>query len=151
MADITADVVVIRDGPEHFKIMLVGDGSSGDTSDTATLVDASTLVGANGDERFKITSVRWSVGAGSNRHIVLSWDADTDVPALTLGFTGEFDRLDLGNLAHDDAGCTGDLLLSANSSAGVPSTCPFTIIITGKKVTGYTGLTRLKGVGRPHK
>jgi len=146
MADITADVVVIRDGPEHFKIMLVGDGSSGDGSDTAILVDASTLVGANGDERFKITSVRWSVGAGSNRHIVLSWDATATVPALTLGFTGEFDRLDLGNLAHDNAGCTGDLLLSANSTA----TAPFTIIITGKKVTGYTGITRLKGIGRPH-
>ena len=146
MADLTADVIVQGDSAEHFVIMLTGTGSGDVAGDTATLVDASTLVGANGDERFKITDVRWSASTTSSAFpITLSWNADTDIPCLSLSGNGDWRNLSISNSAHDTAGCTGDLLLSVNGNN------EFTIILHGKKVSGYTGITRLKGVGKPHK
>ena len=144
MADLTADVVVQADGSENFVVMLTGVGS-GDVTDTATLVDASTLVGAAGDERFKITGARWSASITAAAFpITLSWEATANIPALSLSGNGEWNNLGISNSAHDTPGCTGDLVLSVNGNN------EFTIILYGKKVTGYDGIMRLKGVGRPH-
>jgi len=105
------------------------------TNSGATIVDASTLAGADTDPRLSIVGIQWSTGSQTD----ILWDDDgSDTVCLSLNGSGSYN---VGNQTFpsipnpENTGVTGDILLT-NSSASVG-----TIILKCRKVSGYDNIS----------
>ena len=106
------------------------------TNAAASILDASTLVGAadDGSERLAIVSIQWTVGSQTD----ILFDATTDDVAVSLNGSGSYNTSaqsmpSIPNPAS--TGVTGDIKLT-NSSASVG-----TIWLKLRKAAGYDDLS----------
>ena len=87
----------------------------GGNTSSITLVDVSALAPNKAGEACTQVSLNkiWYQGAGAaNASATLTWDADTDVPFLSLNYDNNFDFSEFGGLNNTQAaGYTGDVKL----------------------------------------
>lgn len=104
-------VQTILDGPRNVVIHVAAVGAeAGIAIDVSSLVPSCT--------RLTIKKVWWSVPDGEV--INLYWDADTDVPVLTLHGQEDFDYSEFAGLPGSNAaGANGDLLYIVGASAAM--------------------------------
>lgn len=142
MAD-TVTSQILKDFSKGYAIKLtnISDGT-GETN--VVKVDASALVAANGDgtERLSITKLFWSVSAGTSPPIIspritLTWGGGTPATIVILSGTGYWDFVTSGQspLINNAVTPNGDILLT---TSGFTANAAYTLIIEGRKLTGYT-------------
>ena len=106
------------------------------TNAAASILDASSLVGAadDGTERLAIVSAQWTVGSQTD----ILFDATTDDVAVSLNGSGSYNgsSQSMPSIPNPaSTGVTGDIRLT-NSSASVG-----TIWLKFRKTAGYDNLT----------
>tara|TARA_Y100000034_G_C6742169_1_gene329408 strand:- start:29 stop:493 length:465 start_codon:yes stop_codon:yes gene_type:complete len=135
MADLTTNVQTLFDSAKAARVVLSDDGTSGDPSDNATLLNADGLSGApaggfTGAERVLIQSIKWNIDNGEN--ITLQWDSTSGVDIAVLTGTGNWENLNWKNQGNVvDSGATGDITLLTSAPVA------FTIMLNVKKYQGY--------------
>ena len=112
-------------GKASYLINLASGGS--ETLDISALDDSS---GATA--RVNIVDVKWTSAAG----VTIAWDATTDETAMQLSGNGVWKE---AQLPYSTAtGATGDIIVTAGSGVA-------TVVITVRKVAGFTGRTDYSG------
>lgn len=137
-----ADIVTTQKLKDHstaysFKFTNESDG----TGETNVLkVDVSDLIAvsnsAHTTQRVSINKLSWSI-AGANTKVKLMWSGDTPNTIVYLSGTGNFDLVSnlTSPLTVSTANSNGDIFLS---TLGAVAGSGYTVIIEGKKLTGYT-------------
>ena len=136
MAD-AVSTQVLKDHASAWAVKLtnISDGT-GETN--VVKVSANTLVASNGDgstQRLSITKLFWNVSA--NR-VNLLWRGTTNTLITTLTGTGSWNLVGEGSMPltnNAGAGANGDILLT---TSGFVNGSAYTIIMEGKKLSGYT-------------
>ena len=103
------------------------------TNSAASIVDASSLQGADTDPRLAIVACQWTTGSQTN----ILFDASSNDVALSLNGNGTYNvgSQQMPSIPNPgSSGVTGDILLT-NSSASVG-----TIWLKLRKVSGYANL-----------
>jgi len=126
----TISTQVILDSTRNtiIKITIAGDGS-GDESNTI-IFNASDYIGGNTSN--KIWRIEYSL---NNFDADLLWDADTNVPIITLSKNYEQDVCYefVGGLVNNaGTGKTGDILMSTDGMVGTPTTGHIVLYIKKK-------------------
>jgi hypothetical protein len=138
MAD-AVSTQVLKDHASAWAVKLTNI-SDGTGESNVVKISANTLVASNGDsstQRLSITKLFWNVSAANTR-VNLLWRGTTNTLITTLSGTGYWNLVGEGSMPltnNAGAGANGDILLS---TAGFTSGCAYTIIMEGKKSTGYT-------------
>jgi hypothetical protein len=136
MAD-AVSTQVLKDHASAWAVKLtnISDGT-GETN--VVKVSANSLIASNGDgstQRLSITKLFWNVSA--NR-VNLLWRGSTNTLITTLTGTGSWNLVGDGSMPltnNAGAGANGDILLT---TAGFVNGSAYTIIMEGKKLSGYT-------------
>ena len=103
------------------------------TNSNASIVDASSLQGADTDPRLAIVACQWTTGSQTN----ILFDASSNDVALSLNGNGAYNTgaQSMPSIPNpESSGVTGDILLT-NGSASVG-----TIWLKLRKVSGYNNL-----------
>jgi hypothetical protein len=136
MAD-AVSTQVLKDHASAWAVKLtnISDGT-GETN--VVKVSANTLVASNGDgstQRLSITKLFWNV---SSNRVNLLWRGTTNTLITTLTGTGYWNLVGEGSMPltnNAGAGANGDILVT---TSGFVSGSAYTIIMEGKKLSGYT-------------
>ena len=136
MAD-AVSTQVLKDHASAWAVKLtnISDGT-GETN--VVKISANSLIASNGDgstQRLSITKLFWNVSA--NR-VNLLWRGTTNTLITTLTGTGAWNLVGDGSMPltnNAGAGANGDILLT---TAGFVNGSAYTIIMEGKKLSGYT-------------
>jgi choline dehydrogenase-like flavoprotein len=136
MAD-AVSTQVLKDHASAWAVKLtnISDGT-GETN--VVKVSANSLIASNGDgstQRLSITKLFWNVSA--NR-VNLLWRGTTNTLITTLTGTGSWNLVGEGSMPltnNAGAGANGDILLT---TSGFVNGSAYTIIMEGKKLSGYT-------------
>lgn len=136
MAD-AVSTQVLKDHASAWAVKLtnISDGT-GETN--VVKVSANSLIASNGDgstQRLSITKLFWNVSA--NR-VNLLWRGTTNTLITTLTGTGAWNLVGDGSMPltnNAGAGANGDILLT---TSGFVAGSAYTIIMEGKKLSGYT-------------
>ena len=136
MAD-AVSTQVLKDHASAWAVKLtnISDGT-GETN--IVKVSANTLVASNGDsstQRLSITKLFWNV---SSNRVNLLWRGTTNTLITTLTGTGYWNLVGEGSMPltnNAGAGANGDILLT---TSGFVAGSAYTIIMEGKKLSGYT-------------
>jgi hypothetical protein len=142
MADaVTTQVLKDHASAWAVKLTNISDGT-GETN--VKKVTANSLIATNGDgstQRLTITKIFWSVAAGSSStispRVTLLWNgASSNTIAATLTGSGYWDLTNAGScpITNNATNPTGDILLS---TAGFSINAAYTVILEGKKTSGY--------------
>jgi hypothetical protein len=136
MAD-AVSTQVLKDHASAWAVKLtnISDGT-GETN--VVKVSANTLVASNGDgstQRLSITKLFWNV---SSNRVNLLWRGTTNTLITTLTGTGYWNLVGEGSMPltnNAGAGANGDILVT---TSGFVAGSAYTIIMEGKKLSGYT-------------
>ena len=123
------DAVILSDKSFETVVKVTTTG----TNSAASIVDASSLQGADTDPRLAIVACQWTTGSQTN----ILFDASSNDVALSLNGNGSYNvgSQQMPSIPNPgSSGVTGDILLT-NSSASVG-----TIWLKLRKVSGYANL-----------
>jgi len=136
MAD-AVSTQVLKDHASAWAVKLtnISDGT-GETN--VVKVSANSLIASNGDgstQRLSITKLFWNV---SSNRVNLLWRGTTNTLITTLTGTGYWNLVGEGSMPltnNAGAGANGDILVT---TSGFVAGSAYTIIMEGKKLSGYT-------------